>query len=167
IEQEAEIVGRHEKQVRGRVKEMIEARLAGHRNAIVWPEAPGDISDGDPSFLVAYLPPEFASKGRTQQETTGEELLEKCGEKPRTYRNGVGLAVPSADQVEILRRAVRYLIATEEVKKKAKQHNLTDEQRGQLRERELAEASAAESALLKLYAEVWLPRAEAGGIAID
>ena len=83
------------------------------------------------------------------------------------FRNGLGLAIPAADQVEILRRAVRYLIAAEGVKAKAKQLNLTDEQRSQLRERESTEQLAAESALLKLYTEVWLPRAEEGGIGIE
>src|SRR5262249_9805195 len=167
IEQEADAVGRNDKQVRARVKDMIEARLAGHRSAIVWPESPGDIPDGDPSFLVAYLLLEFGGKPRSQQETTAKELLEKSGEKPRSYRNGVGLAIPAGDQVEVLRRSVRYLIAAEGVKGKAKQLNLTDEQKGQLRERESTEAAAAEAALLKLYTEVWLPRAEEGGIAIE
>jgi hypothetical protein len=167
IEQEADIVARDDKRVRARIKEMIEARLAGHRNAIVWPENPGDIPDRDPCFLVAYLPLEFAGKPRSQQETLAKDMLEKCGEKPRTYRNGVGLAIPTGDQVEILRRSVRYLIAAEGVKGKAKQLNLTDEQKGQLRERESTEAAAAESALLKLYTEVWLPKAEEGGIAIE
>jgi hypothetical protein len=167
IEQEAEAVGRNDKQVRTRVKEMIEARLAGHRNAIVWPENAADISDRDPSFLIAYLPLELAGKPKSNQETVAKELLEKSGEKPRTFRNGLGLAMPAGDQVEILRRAVRYLIAAEGVKGKAKQLNLTDEQRGQLRERESTEQAAAESALLKLYTEVWLPRAEEGGIGLE
>ncbi len=167
IEQEADIIGRNDKLVRTRIKEMIESRLAGHRNAIVWPESAGDIPDRDPSFLIAYLPLEFAGKPRSQQEATARELLEKCGEKPRTYRNGLGLAIPTADQVEIARRSVRYLIAAEGVKGKAKNLNLTDEQRSQLRERESTEAAAAESALLKLYAEVWLPRAEEGGIGLE
>jgi Protein of unknown function (DUF499) len=167
IEQEAEIVGRNEKQVRTRVKEMIEARLAGHRNAIVWPESAADIPDRDPSFLIAYLPMEFSGKPRGQQETLAKDLLEKFGEKPRAFRNGLGLAIPTGDQVEILRRSVRYLIATEGVKTKAKQLNLTDEQRGQLRERESTEQAAAESALLKLYTEVRFPRAEEGGIGIE
>ncbi len=167
IEQEAEQVGRNDKQVRSRIKEMIEARLAGHRNAIVWPESAADIPDRDPSFLVAYLPLEMSGKPRSQQETVAKDYLEKCGEKPRTFRNGVGLAIPAGDQVEILRRSVRYLIATEGVKVKAKQLNLTDEQRGQLRERESTEQAAAESALLKLYTEMWLPRAEDGGIGIE
>jgi hypothetical protein len=75
--------------------------------------------------------------------------------------------MPAADQVEILRRATRYLIAAEQVKSKGKQLNLTDEQRSQLREREATERAAAESALLKLYPQVWLPRIEEGRIAID
>src|SRR5262249_13207015 len=80
---------------------------------------------------------------------------EKYGDRPRAYRNGLSLAVPAADQVEVLRRAVRYLIAAEGVKAKAKQLNLTDEQKGQLRERESTERAAAESALMKLYTAEW------------
>ena len=44
VEQEAEMIGRNDKQVRTRIKEMIEARLAGSRSAIVWPENPGGYS---------------------------------------------------------------------------------------------------------------------------
>jgi hypothetical protein len=167
IEQEAEAVGRNDKQVRTRVKDMIEGRLAGHRNAIVWPDKAADIPDRDPSFLIAYLPPELGGKPRGQQETVAKDLFEKYGDKPRTFRNGLGVAIPAGDQVEILRRSVRYIIAVEGVKGKAKQLNLTDEQKGQLREREATETAAAESALLKLYTEVWFPRAEDGGIGIE
>src|SRR5271157_518646 len=52
VEQEAEMIGRNDKQVRTRIKEMIEARLAGSRSAIVWPENPVDIPDRDYSFLI-------------------------------------------------------------------------------------------------------------------
>jgi hypothetical protein len=167
IEQEAEAVGRKDKQVRARVKEMIESRVAGHHSAIVWPESSADIPDRDPLFLVAYLPLELGGKPRTQQETVAKDLLEKYGERHRTFRNGLGVAIPAGDQVETLRRAVRYMIAAEGVKTKAKQLNLTDEQKSQLREREVTETAAAESALLKLYTEVWLPRAEEGGIGVE
>jgi len=167
VEQEADAVARDERRVRDRIKEMLEARLAGHRTAVIWPEKTGDVPDKDPSFLIAYLPLEFGGKPKSGQEAQGKDLLEKYGEKPRQYRNGLGLAVPSGDQIESLRRSVRYLMATEQVKAKAKQHNLTDEQKGQLRERESTEKAAAESAFLKLYTEVWLPRAEGGGIGIE
>jgi hypothetical protein len=167
LEQEAEIVGRDQNGVRAEIQKMIEARLAGHHNAIVWPKEPGGIPDRDPSFLVAYLPLEFAARPPTDQETHARELLEKYGEKLRTYRNGLGLAIPTADQVEGLRKAVRYLLAADGVKAKAKQFKLTEEQLGELRERKSTEGLAAESALLKLYTEVWLPRAEGGGIALD
>ena len=167
IEQEADVVARDDKRVRTRIKEMLEARLAGHRNAIVWPDQPSDIGDKDPQFLVAYLPLEFAGKPKAGQETAAKEMLEKSGEKPRNFRNGLGLAIPAGDQVEILRRAVRYLLAIEGVKSKAKQLNLTDEQHSQLHERKSTEQATAESALLKLYTEVWLPRAESGGIGLE
>ena len=51
--------------------------------------------------------------------------------------------------------------------RKARQLNLTEEQKSQLREREQTEQAAAESAFLKLYAEVWLPRVEEGGLGIE
>ncbi len=41
VEQEADAVGRDERQVRDKIKEMLEARLGGHRTAIVWPEKSG------------------------------------------------------------------------------------------------------------------------------
>jgi len=167
LEQEADAVARDERRVRDRIKEMLEERLARHRTAVVWPEKTADVSDKDASFLVAYLPLEFGAKPRAGQEAQAKEMLEKYGDKPRQYRNGLGLAVPSGDQIEILRRSARYLMAVEQVKGRARQHNLTDEQKGQLREREATERAAAESAFLRLYTEVWLPRAEAGGIGIE
>ncbi len=167
IEQEADAVGRDEKRVRERIKEMLEERLVNHREAIIWPDKSIGIDDRDPSFLIAYLPLEFSGTPQASQEATAKELLEKYGDKPRQYRNGLGLGIPAADQIEILRRSVRYLMAAEQVKTKAKQLNLTDEQRSQLREQEATRHAEAESALLKLYMEVWLPRAEGGGLGIE
>jgi len=167
IEQEADAVGRDEKRVRERIKEMLEERLAHHREAIIWPDKSIGIDDRDPSFLIAYLSLEFGDTPRAAQEATAKELLEKCGDKPRQYRNGLGLAIPTADQIEILRRSVRYLMAAEQVKTKSKQLNLTDEQRSQLREVEATRHAEAESAFLKLYTEVWLPRTEGGGLGIE
>jgi hypothetical protein len=46
------------------------------------------------------------------------------------------------------------------VSQKARQLNLTQDQKSQLRERTNSEANAAESAFLRLYGEVWLPKAE-------
>lgn len=166
IEQEADAVGRDENRVRERIKEMLEERLAGHRQAVIWPEKSISVDDRDPSFLIAYLPLEFSGKPRAAQELAAKELFEKHGDGLRKYRNGLGLAVPSSDQIEILRRSVRYLMAAEQVKTNAKKLNLTDEQRSQVRERESTEQAAAESALLKLYTEVWLPRSEGEGKGI-
>jgi hypothetical protein len=166
VEQEADAVGRDEDQVRDRIKEMLESRLAGHR-AEVWPTKPGEIPDKEPAFLIAYLPLDFGTDPKGEQHKIAKELLEKFGDKSRQFRNGLGLAIPTGDQIEVLRRAIRYLIAIEQVKGKAKQHNLTDEQKAQLREREATEKAAAESAFLKLYTEVWLPKVEGSGIGIE
>lgn len=164
VEQESDAVGRDERQVEERIKEMLEARITG-RNAVIWRSKSGEIPDKDPSFLVAYMP--FDLGTQTGRETAAKDIFENYGSAPRKYRNGLGLAIPAADQIESLRRSVRYLLAIEHVRDKAKQLNLTDEQKSQLREREHTEAAAAESALLKLYAEVWLPKVTTDGIVID
>jgi hypothetical protein len=166
IEQESDAVGRDERQVEERIKEMLEARIAG-RNAVVWRSKSGDIPDKEPAFLVAYMPFDFGSQGGAGREAAAKEIFENYGSSPRKYRNGLGLAVPAADQIESLRRSVRYLLAIEHVRDKARQLNITDEQKSQLKERERTETAAAESALLKLYAEVWLPKVTTDGIVID
>jgi len=151
------VVARDERQVRERIKEMLESR-ANDRNATIWPENPGQVDDKVPSFLVAYLPLEFGAAPKAEQESLAKAIFEKHGDRPRQYRNGIGLAVPTGEQIEVLRRAVRYLMAIQRIKQKAKQLNLTAEQKAQLNEREATEKAAAESAFLKLYTEVWLPR---------
>ena len=165
VEQEADQVARDEARVRTRIRDLIEERLAGHRTAIVWPPKPSDVPDHDPSFLIAYMPFEFGTSSGRDAEAV--EFFEKSASKQRDFRNGLGLAVASEEQVEALRRAVRYLVAIEQVRSKAKQLNLTDAQKDQLRERDATERAAAESALLKLFVEVWLPRAENGSIGIE
>jgi hypothetical protein len=167
IEQEADLVSRSGRRVEERIKELLEQRLGGHRTAIVWPVKSTDIPDNDPSFLVAYLPLSFGGKTRAEQAMDARELVEKFGDRPRNFRNGVGLAIPSADHIEALRRSVRYLMAIEQVKAKSLQYHLTDSQRDQLRERERTERGAMESAFLKLYSEVWLPRVEENSIVLD
>lgn len=166
VEQESDAVGRNEHQVEERVKELLEARISG-RNAVIWRAKAGDIPDKEPSFLIAYMPLDFGAAARSGREAAAKDIFEKYGEAPRKYRNGLGLAVPAAEQIEILRRSVRYLLAMEHIREKSKQLNLTDEQKSQLREREHTESAAAESALLKLYAEVWLPKVTTDGIVID
>jgi hypothetical protein len=53
------------------------------------------------------------------------------------------------------------------VSKAAKKHNLTKEQTDELRERKATHASAAESAFVKLYPEVWLPKLDQGAITME
>ena len=166
VEQESNAVARDERQVEERIKEMLEVRITG-RNAVVWKAKSGEIPDKDPYFLIAYMPLDFGTEARSGREAAAKEIFENCGSGPRKYRNGLGLAVPAAEQIEILRRSIRYLIAIERVREKSKQLNLTDEQKSQLREQEATRTAEAESSLLKLYAEVWLPKVTSDGIVID
>jgi hypothetical protein len=167
IEQEADAVARDEKSVIERVKELLEERLAGHHAAIAWPADSSAIPDKEARFLMAYLPLDFAAKPVQEREAAALEMMERCGTSPRKYRNGLGLAIPSADQVEVLRRETRYLVAVDRVRKNAKKLNLTKEQQDELREREASHAGALESAFLKLYVEVWLPKLVENKIGLE
>ncbi len=153
--------------VRTRIKEMLEKRLAGHHNAVVWPVKSQEIQDEDPQFLVAYLPLDFARETRTEQERWAKELLTKHGDRPRRYRNGLGLAIPHKKRIEALSRAVRYLLAIERVEARKKQLRLSKDQLDQLKERRRTEEAAAESAFRDLYTSVWLPRVEGGALEIE
>jgi hypothetical protein len=166
VEQESNAVARDERQVEERIKIMLEARIAG-KNTVVWQAKSADIPDKEPYFLIAYMPLGFGTQAHSGREAAAKEIFENSGSGLRKYRNGLGLAVPAAEQIEILRRSIRYLIAIERVREKSKQLNLTDEQKSQLREQEATRTAEAESALLKLYAEIWLPKVAVDGIVID
>ncbi|MGC8761967.1 MAG: DUF499 domain-containing protein, partial [Bryobacteraceae bacterium] len=173
IEDAEQTIAREETQargngpVRGRIKEMLDQRLAGHHVAIVWPSKSQDIPDEDPRFLVAYLPLEFAMEGKGEQERQAKEYLAKYGDRPRRFRNGLGLAIPEKKQIEALRRAVRYLLAIERVEARKQQLRLTKEQLDQLKERKRTEEAAAESCFRDLYTAVWLPRVQDGELEIE
>ena len=167
VEQEVEAVTRDEGRVQTKIKELIEERLAGQQSAIIWPSQSRDIPDKETQFLIAYMPLEFARQTNEEQQATARDIYENHSNRPRDFRNGLGLAVPSADQVEVLRRAVRYLLAIERVQTKWRELNLTDAQKDQLKERNATEKSAAESALLKLYGDVWLPRSDNGTLSLE
>jgi hypothetical protein len=163
IEDAEQEVSRNPDAVREKVKEMLEERLAGRKDALVWPESSQDIPDKEPRFLVSYLPLEFAAKSPSEQTDAGRTMLAQYGDKPRQYRNGVALAVPDRKPIESLRRAVRYWMAVERVDEKKKQLRLTEDQLDQLKERRRTEEAATESAFRSLYPEVWLPRVGGGG----
>ena len=164
---EQEVDAQDENRVRARIKELIEERLAGQRSAIVWPSKSRDVPDKDTQFLIAYMPLEFTDQLEDVQHVTARDICENYGNHTRDFRNGLGLAIPSTDQVEVLRRAVRYLLAIERVQAKWRELNLTNVQKDQLQERNATEKSAAESAFLKLYREVWLPRSDNGSLSME
>ncbi|WP_054029999.1 ATP-binding protein [Desulfatitalea tepidiphila] len=173
IEDAEQTVAREDSQARGhgpvrsQIMEMLDAQLAGHHTTIVWPAKSQDIPDEDPRFLVAYLPLEFAAEGKSEQERQAKEYLTKYGDRPRRFRNGLGLAIPQKKQIEALRRAVRYLLAIDRVEGKKQQLRLTKDQLEQLRERKRTEQSAVESCFRELYTAVWLPRVQGGELEIE
>lgn len=167
IEDAEQEVSRDSDGVSGRVKAMLEARVAGRASAIVWPRDSSALPDREPLFMIGYLPLEFASLTRKEQEAEAKRHLFKCGDGKRVYRNGVAIAIPDRRQVEPLRRAVRYLLAIERVEQKKNIHKLSKDQMEQLKERRQTEERAAETAFRALYTQVWLPKMASGEEAIE
>lgn len=167
IEDAEQEVGRDPQGVNERIREMLDKRLAGHRGTIIWPRKSQDLPDEEPRFLVGYMPLEFTGETKAEQERLAKEILAQYGEKPRRYRNGVGLALPDKKQIISLKRAVRYVMAIERVEARKSQHRLTKEQLEQLKERRRTEEAATEAALRHLYNAVWLPRIEEGRLEIE
>ncbi len=166
IEDAEQEVERNPEGVRDKIKEMLETRLAGRKEAVVWPATSQDLPDEEPHFLVAYMPLDIAGKSVSQQESAATVMLSKCGDSPRKYRNGVAVAILDKKPLESLRRAVRYLMAIDRVESKKSQHRLTKDQTEQLKERKRTEEAAAETAFRQLYPAVWLPRVGSSG-ALD
>lgn len=172
IEDAEQEIGREESNskdggpVRERIRSLIDEKLAGH-SAQVWPTKSVEMPDGEPRFLVGYLPLEFARESGSEQERQAIEIFSKCGDKLRRYRNAIGLAVPDAKHVEPLRRAVRYLLAIERVDSKKSQHKLSRDHLDQLKERKRTEEAGVESSMRDLYSGVWLPRFESGKIDLE
>ncbi|MCS6884147.1 MAG: ATP-binding protein, partial [Blastocatellia bacterium] len=163
--QEIEASGRG--QVYHKIKQMLEAKLAGQTAAVIWPEKSKDIPDGEPLFLIAYLPPEFAKLTQSEQEKQAKEYFTKYEDRPRRYRNGLGLGIPDKKQIEELQQAVRYLLAIEKVEQAKQQFNLTKEHLEQLKERRRAKETAVESCFRELYTAVWLPSFKDGELGIE
>ncbi|MGH6738573.1 MAG: DUF499 domain-containing protein, partial [Bradyrhizobium sp.] len=166
VEDAEQEVARDPDSIRERIKVLLEQRLAGKNEANVWPAISKDLPDKEPQFLVGYMPLEFAGKTAAKQDEEAREMLSKHGEKLRSYRNAVALAIPDKKQIESLRRAVRYLMAVELVDTKKRQYKLSKDQEDQLKERRRTEEAAAETAFRQLYHAVWLPRLGVAG-ALD
>jgi hypothetical protein len=155
------------REIEQEILEELNRRLSGRANAIVWPRGSQAIPDREPRFLLAYLPLDFAIKGDATQEAEALDLLTRHGDLPRRFRNGLGLTAPERNQVEPLRRAVRYLKAIKLVRDRRAQLNLTSAQLEQLRERERTEDAAKESSLRTLYQSIWLPVMAGSEVGIE
>jgi len=167
IEDAEQDVARNPQEVKERIKELLEKRLAGYRGVIVWPETSRDLPDEEPHLIVGYAPLEMAAETRAEQERRVNEMFSKYGDRLRKYRNGIGIAMPDKKPIESLRRAVRYLLAVERVDDKRQQLRLSKDQLEQLREHRKTHEGVAESSLRGLYTAVWLPRMENGALGIE
>ena len=91
VEQEADVVSRDEDLVRDKIKEMLEARLAGH-NVYIWPTKSGEVPDSEPSFIVAYLPLDFGAETKSEQPETRQghpgEVRRQAAPVPQRSRPG-------------------------------------------------------------------------------
>lgn len=118
--------------------------------AVVWPGSPADVDDRALGFRVVYLPPQWDG-GVDAFITDG-----KGG--PRTYRNALALALPSATSFEEARSSARQTLAIESLLSRASKLNLSPEQKDELKERQKAADTALATALGQAYERVAVPQ---------
>ena len=128
LEQEFDNVKPEEAEAK--IKDELNKQLAG-RPVYVWPSDTMRIEDRKPQFSLVYLPLDFPSWGQARQNQYALDTLLKRGERDRLYRNGLGLAVPNLQEIESLRRVMRYALAVDAIARKKAQNNLTTEQMAQ------------------------------------
>lgn len=155
-------------EIRKYIQQAIEERVGSATNAaVIWPEKSDDIPDKEPRFLIAYMPLEFWERSPEEQTRLAINYLTYYGTQPRRYRNGLGLAIPERKEIEGIRRAAKYLLAVERVRKKSNSYKLNKDQLGQLKEREDTEKAGFESGLRSLYASVWLLKMDEGKASLE
>jgi len=164
LEDEVEMI--KDEEVKNVIKSLLERELSG-KPAFIWPSSSKDIPDREPRFQISYLPLEFAYKSDKEKEKIGLEYLTQYGDKPRNYKNALALAIPDKNQIEPLRRSVRYLLAIESIKGKRKALNLSEEHIEQLKEREKTEQASRDSSFRNLYNTLWLLKMENGMFSIE
>jgi hypothetical protein len=156
--------GRLDNEIKETIKKILEKELGG-KSAIIWPQQSKNIPDKEARFLIAYLPFEFVYK--KDQDKLALEYLTQCGDKPRIYKNSLGIAIPEKNSIEPLKRAIGYLISIDRLKGKKKALNITEQQMELLKEREKTETAARDSSLRDLYSSVWLLKIDNGKSTLD
>jgi len=164
LEDEAE--GVRDNEISSAIKSILEKELSG-KPAIIFPLQSKNIPDRETKFQIAYLPLDFVYKSEKEKEHMGLEYLTQYGDKPRIYRNAIALCLPDKNNIEPLRRSLKYLIAIDRIKGKRKALNLTEEQLEQLKERERTEQASRDSSFRNLYNTLWVLKIEDGKLGIE
>ena len=140
-------------EVMDQVRRAVERAIgSGGRSIAVWPKEPGQIADGVPEFVLAYLPPD----ADTSPSTLGRYVLE-AGGKPRAHRNGVGLVTPTPVAADGARAAARASLAVESLLSRSSRHQFSDEQKGELKDRAKDAAKTLRTQASQLYDTILLP----------
>lgn len=123
----------------------------------LWPEDANAIPDQQPTFIIAYLGPDWADLGQDEIEVKARQWIELRGNTRRQHKNGLALAIPAADRLSEARQLTRTLLAIESIIGAKGRHNLSTAQVEELRGRAQDIASKLQASLKSLYTLLALP----------
>jgi hypothetical protein len=115
------------KELAERVRNEVQARIGREiLTPLAFPNNPSDIPDTKELKLVVLAPEHLFGKPET--EAFVQELLTRAGDKPRVYRATCFVLAPEPNELELLQRHVKQLLALEAIQRDSKlMQSLSDE----------------------------------------
>ena len=147
------------------VKDEISRALASARDAaVLWPPDSGAIPDGQLTFRVVYLGPEWTGIDRSELVAGVERLIEERKSGRREFRNALAFAVPGKPVLDRCRASARLTLALGSLIKEAKSQRvkIEKEQVGELEDRHRGSTTDLQGSISRLYEEVLVPVSDPG-----
>lgn len=148
-----------------RVQRELATAIGADSGAILWPSEPGAIPDRETRFRLVYLDRRSLAWGGDAAvvENLPAWLERRGGGTMREFRNALGFAVMDGGAYTRSTQAVRLVLTLEDMQAHAATHQLSPEQREEVRERLGGARADLRAAVVDLYDRVALPIPDANG----
>lgn len=153
-------------EVLDRIRLELDKLLSSARDrAVLWPPDSSAIPDGEATFRIVYLGPDFASLNPDEIAAKVENLIEYRGSSRREFRNAVAFAIPGRLALDRARSAARLLLAVESLLEgvKKKRIGVEKEQSEELQERRRGAAADLAGAVDRAYELILVPIPDRNG----
>ncbi len=146
--------------IQGKPELLSGKRVTQDRDAIVWPNDTEAVRDRINEFQIVYLSPKWLDEyvSSVAQERGMRLYIDQYGDRPRSYHNGLALAVPNRRMVEEALNAVRLVLTLELLQSQVKQFQITPQQEADLIDRKNRAEGELKGAFSHMYPMVYTPQ---------